>query len=121
MLRGNILECYLFSLQFSTSLDNVTRKQKNEKKNKKTLVWVAGPRLVCSGHVRSYIWERSLTSPHHHPSKLAHCLVNESTSKPTQMWWGEAPSCVSSHRMAQHLQNRCLLPPTEGGGVTGAK
>lgn len=25
------------------------------------------------------------------------------------------------HRMMQHLQNRCLLPPTDGGGVTGAK
>lgn len=25
------------------------------------------------------------------------------------------------HRMMQHLQKRCLLPPTEGGGVTGAK
>lgn len=25
------------------------------------------------------------------------------------------------HRMMQHLQRRCLLPPTDGGGVTGAK
>lgn len=25
------------------------------------------------------------------------------------------------HRMMQHLQKRCLLPPTDGGGVTGAK
>lgn len=25
------------------------------------------------------------------------------------------------HRMMQHLQKRCRLPPTEGGGVTGAK
>lgn len=28
---------------------------------------------------------------------------------------------VLGHRMMQHLQKRCLLPPTEGGGVTGAK
>jgi len=28
---------------------------------------------------------------------------------------------VQCHRMMQHLQKRCLLPPTEGGGVTGAK
>ena len=25
------------------------------------------------------------------------------------------------HRMTQHLQYRLVVPPTEGGGVTGAK
>ena len=28
---------------------------------------------------------------------------------------------ASLHSMTQHLQYRCLDPPTEGGGVTGAK
>lgn len=48
MLRGNILECYFFSLQFSTSLDNVTRKKKT-KKNKKHLCGLQDPALSVVG------------------------------------------------------------------------
>lgn len=36
-------------------------------------------------------------------------------------WQGLCRSPSRCHRMMQHLQKRCRLPPTEGGGVTGAK
>lgn len=32
-----------------------------------------------------------------------------------------AGTTFQCHRMMQHLQKRCRLPPTDGGGVTGAK